>query len=291
MSNNIKAPRGQRNLLELAPTASRLGSNLPLPIPGHTAPRSQDCASVAPPNPILMKQAAREAPPASPPSQTQLDRIAAAKVADTAANQKRRQVASLNDRGIPQIHHELIVTDKWKPNAATDAIADFLDDPKGLVLVIAGPVGRGKSAAAALMITQPSPDEYQQYTSEYIDGLEELTASNSVPWPAELHPRFITSADWSKLDQYKKTEIAPYRNCSMLAIDDLGTEFADSKDYFLRHLIILINYRHSQGLRTLITTNFTMTEFKDFVGEQVEDRIRQCGRFVGINGESYRGRG
>lgn len=315
MGDNFKGPNGRGGLLELAPAVSRLQSSEPIPIPGHNAPlplqstgpvpsprppslQSSDPVPIpgfiGPPNPMLMKQAAlKDAPPQvppPPPTQAQLDDIAAAKLEDIAANEKRRQKALLNDMGVPQIHHELIINDSWKPNAASEAVADFLADPKALLLVIAGPVGRGKSVAGALMVTQPSPDEYQQYTWEYIKGLDELAASDSVPWPPELHSRFITSADWSKLDQYNNDEIAPYRSCSMLVIDDLGTEFADRKEYFLRHLIVLINYRHSQGLRTLITSNFTMAEFKDFVGEKVEDRIRQCGKFVVIDGESYRGR-
>ena len=108
--------------------------------------------------------------------------------------------------------------------------------------------------------------------------------------PAELRPRFVDVSRFSRSSRYDDEQMGPLERCSMLAIDDLGMEYADAKGSFLSLLDGLVNARYAASLRTVITTNLGAGAFRERYGERVADRIREVGRYVEIADPSMRGR-
>ena len=57
----------------------------------------------------------------------------------------------------------------------------------------------------------------------------------------------------------------------MLILDDLGAE--KPSDWVKEQLYVIINRRYENMLPTIITTNCTMNELKDRIGERTASRI------------------
>jgi DNA replication protein DnaC len=73
------------------------------------------------------------------------------------------------------------------------------------------------------------------------------------------------------------------RNVDVLVVDDLGTEHAS--DWARATLREILQSRHEDMLRTIITTNLSGAEFRDAVGERLARRIRDECVAVELRGE------
>ena len=82
------------------------------------------------------------------------------------------------------------------------------------------------------------------------------------------------------IDQVKKTQI--------LILDDLGREYSTSWPESIYHE--LIDYRYANKLRTLVTTNHSISELEKIVGVPVVSRLKdsQIGRFIVMDGKDVR---
>lgn len=88
-----------------------------------------------------------------------------------------------------------------------------------------------------------------------------------------------------------QTDILRYvRDCKMLAIDDLGREPANIKEYgnIISPVIDLIEYRYDRQLFTIVSTNLNKPELRNKYGERVADRLREMMEFIHFKHESYR---
>jgi DNA replication protein DnaC len=132
------------------------------------------------------------------------------------------------------------------------------------VLVLAGDVGLGKTAAASWWALEGIRDRHR--------------------------PLFVTAARLSRWERYDVAEMDRLLLASRLVIDDLGNEFSDTKGNFLAVLDETISDRVANHRPTVITTNLTPEAFVGRYGERVRDRIRESGRFQIFAGESLRGR-
>ena len=70
----------------------------------------------------------------------------------------------------------------------------------------------------------------------------------------------------------KQNIIAPYLDCDVLIIDDLGTE-PIYKNVTLEYLYLIVNERFNSGKSTVFSTNLTTSEFRDRYGERILSRI------------------
>lgn len=135
------------------------------------------------------------------------------------------------------------------------------------IVVISGPVGCGKTTAAAWWLSQEGP------RSPYL----------------KVHsPLFIPVYKLERVSRYDEKAMARIERARRLVIDDLGAEYLDQKNAFVTFLRGLIDARYNNCLPLLVSTNLTADEFKERYGERVVDRLREVGRFAGIKGESLR---
>ena len=96
-----------------------------------------------------------------------------------------------------------------------------------------------------------------------------------------LHePLLVTAAHMGRWKRYDDNEMDRLLKASRLVIDDIGTEFMDTKGSYMVLLDEVIDVRYAQMLPTVITTNVGMVEFFERVGERVARRIREDGFFV-----------
>jgi DNA replication protein DnaC len=74
----------------------------------------------------------------------------------------------------------------------------------------------------------------------------------------------------------------------LLVVDDIGAEAQTAWGSGL--LGELLNARHQDLKRTIITSNLTREAFKERVGERVADRVREDGEVVDLPFPSMRGK-
>ena len=70
----------------------------------------------------------------------------------------------------------------------------------------------------------------------------------------------------------KQNIIAPYLDCDVLIIDDLGTE-PIYKNVTLEYLYLIVNERYNMGKSIVFSTNLTPSEFRDRYGERILSRL------------------
>jgi hypothetical protein len=186
--------------------------------------------------------------------------------------------------GVPKKHaepielgHQLIET-----TALREAAAWWAARPP--LLVLAGPVGTGKSLAAAWLVQQRwQACERSRPGDPMRDG--------GVPiWlGAPLVSRVQTWGDGA-------AKIASWRETMLLVLDDLGVE--DASDRTNATLDDLINHRFENALPTVVTTNLSPKQFEARYGARIRDRVRGSGLdetgkarwWIVCGGDSLRGR-
>lgn len=132
------------------------------------------------------------------------------------------------------------------------------------VMLLSGPMGVGKTVAAA--------------------------------WWALHAPRtaaFVRASTFARVSRYERDGDAgkgAWIEAPALVLDDLGAEFLDSAGSFLTDLDELIDTFYADERALVITTNCNAKVFAQRYSERVLDRIRECGVFCEITGESMRPR-
>jgi DNA replication protein DnaC len=154
----------------------------------------------------------------------------------------------------------------------TDATRALADGPDGLV-VVSGPPGCGKTVSACAWIAA---------------GIVGTSFSYSPSGREIRQPYFVTAARLSRWDRYDNDAINVLLRAPRLALDDIGSEYADAKGNFLAVFDEVIADRASNARPTVVTTNLSAAAFKDRYGERIADRIRESGRFVSLTGASLR---
>lgn len=147
---------------------------------------------------------------------------------------------TLRLRRIPRRFWEL-VKDPKETLALTYAKA--LLEGKGVLLLLHGDKGCGKSTAAAWALSQ--------HTGMWVDA-------------PDLERPPMDDEDASD------RELA---TTPLLVIDDLGTEYSTEKKYSERRITVAISKREASLLPTIITANLSPEEFKARYGDRTSSRI------------------
>ena len=173
------------------------------------------------------------------PEPEPVDEVGAARA--EAEEKHRQQMHKLCEVwGVPFSDAQQILRGKVDKSAAMEAATKWrnLHIPGG-VLVLNGPNGCGKTFAASWIVMQGPPCPYPY----------------GGRWPGDRHPRFIEASELMHVSLYGDAEWRALRSCSVLAIDDVGTEFDDDKGSFQVKLGALIAHREKGPGWTVLTTN------------------------------------
>lgn len=129
------------------------------------------------------------------------------------------------------------------------------------ILVLSGPKGCGKTVAATW-------------------------------WAAQRRDRvrFLRASTFAASSRYDDRAARGEWFTAALVLDDLGAEFADSKGSFVADLDELVDVFYGDLRPLLITTNCSLDQFRERYGERIGDRLRECGRWISLSGESLRQR-
>lgn len=152
---------------------------------------------------------------------------------------------------------------------ALGAVQVFLEDQSASFLLLHGPPGKGKTVAACAFLKGVGVGREGALTMA--DTLKRMGQFWTAAALAVL-PAFGDEASerWTSLCKVPN-----------LVLDDLGVE--TPTDWWRGRLDALIDVRYSgRGLRTVITTNLGVEQFKKQYGERIARRIRETGHVKGI---------
>lgn len=169
---------------------------------------------------------------------------------------------AVKGRGVPELHLEGIFDREPIECDALEAVRRFLRDPAMKFLVLAGAVGTRKSGSACWALTQTS----------------------GLYLKAKKISRLAASHDEESVNTWRQAS-----RVGLLVLDDLSMGYFDDKGWFLSCLTELIDDRYEAKLRTIITCNLTIEDFRKRVGDVAVDRIREHGEFYVVGGSSVRG--
>lgn len=147
---------------------------------------------------------------------------------------------------------------------------------KKTMMVLAGPMGVGKTVAASYVVANGRP---KRLTGPW----------TSLECPRMLHVEAILTASQlpagGEADTKTRRELA---RAQILVIDDLGLE-RDPKRKMGTYLENLINVRYGGDGWLVLTTNLPPDDFKRRYGERIYDRLRQRAEWFEIAHGSLRG--
>ncbi len=176
-----------------------------------------------------------------------------------AAPSERRRLL-LEAAGVPARYADrLCSTGPLAPTPALALARKFITTtPRPWLVAIAGPKGIGKSMAGCWAL-------------------------------GEEQGRYLAAPDLERLD----FDPAPFHATRLLVLDELGQERAS--DYVVGRVQALLQERYAEQRPTLVTTNLPRRgvpgAFAERYGERLDDRVNEGGRYVGLAGESLRGKG
>lgn len=202
--------------------------------------------------------------------------VAAERAAAQARQDARHAVFRLSEVlrwGVPLEHAQNAADGPGElaSSPALEAAAKFAQTG-GRILVLSGGPGCGKSTAAAVWVGTAPP-------------------AGSLPLaPGSGQPMWLPFSSLQAVSRYRRDELAPLERARRLVVDDLGSEYLDNHGAFASLLDGLLVDRFGNLRPTVITTNLDATTFKARYGERIADRIRGAGRFVDVNGPSFRRR-
>lgn len=176
---------------------------------------------------------------------------------EEARDRERALVARMADAGWPRRAIEAAqAADAKKP--AVERVLRW-DAESECVLVLSGPPGCGKTTAACVWALRQS-------------------------WP----PAFLRATTFAASSRYDHERRSAWLGASALVLDDLGSEYADTKGNFLVDLDELMDTFYGDKRPLIITTNCQLEDFKSRYGARIVDRLRECGSWYSVSGQSLR---
>ncbi len=154
-------------------------------------------------------------------------------------------------------------------------------------LIFSGNRGSGKTYIAVSVINEFNKNEpLNEWVVKDIIKAQEKGLSSDSEIKIGSKCRFIKEKDviqFSEKYNYKEntSPIDEFKNAKILVVDDVGSSYCDSKK-IMSILFDLFDYRYSQQLSTIITTNLSKEELKIYLGERTFDRLRCCCHFINL---------
>jgi DNA replication protein DnaC len=169
--------------------------------------------------------------------------------------------------GVPSKDVERVVVSTGSQLVETAPLIRVRKHTSG-ILVLAGTVGCGKTTAAAWWLAQ----EQERH-----------------PYLKTGNPLFVPTFRLERMSRYNDDQMKRVERARRLVLDDIGTEFLDTKGNFVALLRGLVDARYSDDLPMVITTNLGLDDFRERYGERTYDRLKEVGAFSFSDVKSLRG--
>ncbi len=218
------------------------------------------------------------------------------------AAELRNQSSHLSLRGSKASFKNAVI-DKYNETAIRggkyllNQLSDGEKDVNKNSLVLQGNRGSGKTYIACAVIndynsTASVPELQIRRILKERDNLYSKKDFSAIKSPC----KFITEMDLFALYyenySYCKTEgpLDEFKTAKkLLVIDDVGSSKYD-KNRMQSMYLNIVDYRYSECLPIMLTTNLTRKELCDYLGDRVFDRLNSCCYFVDLTSpESRRG--
>ena len=160
-------------------------------------------------------------------------------------------------------------------------------------LILSGNRGSGKTYIAASIINEYNKNEkFNEFVINDIIKAHDNGFVDDLGFKINSRCRFIKEKDVIQLsEKYNYREntapIDEFKNAKILIVDDVGSSYGDSKK-IMTALFDLFDYRYSQQLSTIITTNLSKDELKVYLGERTFDRLRCCCHYIKLTSPESR---
>lgn len=168
-----------------------------------------------------------------------------------------------------------------KLKAIEEDIVNFVKEGKNL-LISSNMVGNGKTTWATKMLKSYVTD----YACYFPFPNQNQTPVLYVNFPEFLNRKKLAMSNPDMLEKVKHIEDSIY-TAKLVVFDDIATKLAS--DYDKELLYVYINYRTSNKLSTIYTTNIPASMLRGELGERVADRIIGYSECVEFNGPGRRG--
>ena len=147
---------------------------------------------------------------------------------------------------------------------------DNMESGQGLLLH--GPVGTGKTHLIAGII-------------DFVARMRKRTFEGNMIFTTMIN--LLAELRFSVQEQGRtESIIREYQKCSLLIIDDFGTE--KETDWTAETIYKIINYRYEEVKPIIITTNSNISEFFKFFDERLASRIMETCTILKLTGKDYR---
>lgn len=156
-------------------------------------------------------------------------------------------------------------------------------------LILCGATGCGKTHLAAAITNHiiqrtviPERDAEDAGIAGYYSGrlLCPVRFSSTVDLLAQLKAEYASENDNSG------AIMAAYKKSPLTVLDDFGAE--KQTEWAIERLFEIIDWRYSDELPIVITTNATPEELKSKLGARIYDRLREMCKFCVVNAKSQR---
>lgn len=188
--------------------------------------------------------------------------------AEDEAKRRESRLLDLAGRGLPEKDLERVMTGEGLVETAALAKARELVDGGALLAVLSGPPSLGKTTAATWWVLNAR-------------GKSRLATEG---------PLFVDAAALAAWSRFDKVEMRKLERATALVLDDCGVEYDDKQGAFRSFFDALVNRRYASCAPTLLTTNLDAAKFKARYHERIAERVRECGGFHPLRGDSLRGR-
>lgn len=149
------------------------------------------------------------------------------------------------------------------------------DDNRSLFLT--GAFGTGKTYLAVAIM------------KGYIDLLPNtcfVEPFNNVPFFITIPDLLLKIRATFSISSCESEIVDKYANTRLLVLDDLGAE--KTTEFSLQTLYIILNRRYNEQLQTIITSNLTIDEIRDKIGDRIASRVVGMCKIMKLTGRDKR---
>lgn len=139
----------------------------------------------------------------------------------------------------------------------------------GSTLIFSGKAGTGKSHLAIAIAQSVMP----KYTAMYINALDAVRM---------IRDTWRRDSDKSELDV-----LDMFGSVGLLVIDEVGVQYGTENEQML--MFDIVNRRYRDSMPMILLTNLGHAGFSDYMTERSFDRLRENGKWVTFDWDSYRG--